>query len=160
MWKKIVFLVLGIGIGVILGAGLTMAYMGYTAATGMMMVQDAALFSMGESAREAYFHQPREVAVWALEKYIADLDEAIDQRRPAKAENSFLLLNPEMELTFSHTRLGKLYGQMGNTEKSQSHLDQALVHGKRANIMNLLTKEDYLRALEMRDLQQRQSGHE
>jgi hypothetical protein len=64
MWKKIALVILCL-IGCVLGGVLSMAYLGHNLAKGMFMLQEKEIFKMGEAAKEAYYSQTKEVAVWA-----------------------------------------------------------------------------------------------
>jgi hypothetical protein len=158
MWKKIGHIILGAVVGFILGWFSNMAYSGYHMAKAMFMFQEYEIFNQQESAEDAYFHQSPEVAVWALEHYCTAVEKVMEQRGPAVDTESFVLLSPEYDLTFAHTRLGKLYGQLGNADKSQYHFDQALTHAKATNLKTLNTKEDCLRYLEAMDSKAQEKG--
>jgi len=151
MLKRIGFIVLSAVVGFILGWVSNMAYSGYNLAGAMFMLQEYEILNQRESAEDAYFHQSPEVAVWALENYCTTIEEVKKQRGPVADSESFVLLTPEIDLTFSHVRLGKLYGQLGNADKSQYHFDQALTHAKAGNLKTLNTKEDCLRHLDAWD---------
>ena len=75
MWKKIGLIVLGLVGGCVLGVFITMAYMGHTLATGMFVLQEGEVCKIGGAAEDAYYNEPNEVAVWALENYIKTLNE-------------------------------------------------------------------------------------
>lgn len=106
---------------------------------------------MGEAAEDAYYNQPKEVAVWALENYIKTLNELKKERSHAEAENPYFILSPDTDLVFAHARLGKLYKQMGNDEKSRHHFDQAISLGKNTSLKCIDTEQDCLRALDALD---------
>jgi tetratricopeptide (TPR) repeat protein len=151
MWKKIGLIVLCLVVGCILGAILSMAYSGHKLATGMFMLQEKEIFEMGEAVEEAYYSQPNEVAVWALENYIKILNELKEERSPAKVENPYFILSPDTDLAFAHTRLGKLYKQMGNDEKSRYHFEQAISCSKHTKLKCINTEEDCLKTLDALD---------
>ena len=73
MWKKIGLAALFFVIGCILGVILNMTYFGHKVATVMFMLQEKEISKIGEAAEDAYYNQPNEVAVWALESYIKTL---------------------------------------------------------------------------------------
>jgi hypothetical protein len=151
MLKKIGLVILVAGVGFILGWISNMAYSGYTIARFMLILQDYELATQRQSAEDAYFHQSPEVAVWALEHFCTAVEKVIEQRGSVADSKAFVLLSPEYDLTFSHARLGKLYGQMGDAGKSQYHFDQAVLHAKAANLKAINTKEDCLKYLEAMD---------
>lgn len=149
MWKKIGLIVLCLVIGCILGGVLSMAYMGHNLAKGMFMLQEKEIFEMGEAAEDAYYSQPNEVAVWALESYIKTLNKVKEERSPAGIENPyFIFLSPDKDLVFAHARLGKLYKQMGNDEKSRYHFEQAISCSKLTSFECINTEEDCLKILD------------
>jgi hypothetical protein len=154
MWKKIVLVILCLVIGCILGGVLSMAYMGHTLATGMFMLQEKEIGLFGEAAVDAYYNQPSEVAVWALETHIKMLNTVKEERSHAGVENPYFILSPDTDLVFAHARLGKLYKQMGNAEKSEYHFKQAISLGKNTSKAMLKcpnTEEDCLRLLDILD---------
>ena len=154
MWKKIGLIVLCLAIGCILGVILNMAYFGHKLATGMFMLQEKEICEMGGTAVDAYYNQPNEVAVWVLESYIKTLNKVKQERSLTRVENPYFILSPDTDLVFAHARLGKLYKQMGNAEKSRYHFEQAISHSKHAEskcFNTLNTEEDCVRMLEALD---------
>ena len=151
MWKKLGLIVLCLAIGCGLGVFLSMVYTGRTLAMGMFMLQEKEIFNMGEAAENAYYNEPNEVAVWALSNYIKTLNELKEERRPAKVKNPYFLLSPDTDLVFAYARLGKLYKQMGNTEKSQYYFEQAISLSKNTGPKDLNTEEDCLKMLDLLD---------
>ena len=152
MWKKIGLIVLCLVTGCVLGTILSMAYFGHKLAAGMFMLQEKEICEMGETAVDACYNQPNEVAVWALESYIKTLNKVKEERSHARVENPYFMLSPDTELVFTHARLGKLYKQMGNAEKSRHHFEQAISLSKRAKLKYLVnTEEDCVRMLDIVD---------
>lgn len=151
MWKKIGLVVLGIVIGCILGAVLSMAYLGRTMATGMFSLQEKEIFNIGEAAEDAYYNEPNEVAVWALENYIKTLNNLKEERKSVSVKNPYFILTPNIDLFFAHARLGKIYKQIGNDEKSRYHLEQAIPYSKNSQCTFVNTQEDCLKMLEHLD---------
>jgi len=62
MRKIIIFTLLGFVIGIALGCIITMAFGGHKAASAMFMFQEKAIYEMEESAIQAYYNEPNEVA--------------------------------------------------------------------------------------------------
>ncbi len=151
MWKKIGLVALGIVIGCVLGVFLSMAYMGRTLATGMFFLQEKELVNIGEAAEDAYYNEPNEVAVWALENYIKTLNNLKEERKSINVKNPYFILSPDTDLLFAHARLGKIYKQLGNDEKSQYHLEQAISYGKNSQCKSVNTQEDCLKMLDALD---------
>jgi tetratricopeptide (TPR) repeat protein len=148
MWKKIGLVILYLVIGCVLGGTLSMAYLGHNLATGMFMLQEKEIFKIGEAAEEAYYNEPNEVAVWALENYVKILNELKKERAPAKTKNPYFILSPDIDSVLAHARLGKLYKQMGNAEKSSHHFEQAISYSKYTPLKSINTEEDCLRILD------------
>jgi tetratricopeptide (TPR) repeat protein len=146
--EKVVLVILCLVIGCILGGVLTMAYLGHNMAQAMFMLQEKEIFEMGEAAKDAYYNQPNEVAVWALENYIKILNELKEERSPAKVKNPYIILDPDTDLVFTHARLGKLYEQMGNAEKSEYNFKQAISCSKNTCFKCISTEEDCLKILD------------
>ena len=151
MWKKIGLVVLCLAIGCVLGVVLSMAYSGHKLATVMFMLQEKEIFKMGEAAEDAYYNQPNEVAVWALENQIKRLNKVKEERSAAGVENPYFMLSPDTDLVFAHLRLGKLYKQMGSDEKSRYNFEQAISLGKNTRLKCINTEEDCLRTLDALD---------
>jgi tetratricopeptide (TPR) repeat protein len=151
MWKKIGLIILCLAIGCGLGVVFSISYMGRTLAIGMFTLQEKEIFNMGEAAEDAYYNEPNEVAVWALLNYIKTLNELKEERRPAKVKSPYFVLSPDTDLVFAHARLGKLYKQMGNTEKSQYHFEKAIFYSKDAGPKSIKTQEDCLMMLDCLD---------
>jgi len=150
-WKKIGLIVLCLAIGCVLGVILSTVYFGHKLATGMFMLQEKEIFEMGETAEDAYYNQPNEVAVWALESYIKTLNKVKEERSHAGVENPYFILSPDTDLVFAHARLGKLFKQMGDTEKSRYHFEQAISHSKYTKLKCFNTEEDCVRMLDTLD---------
>ena len=151
MWKKIGLVILGLVIGGVLGSVGTMAYCGYSLAKCMFMLQEKEILRIGERAEEAYHNQPNEVAAWALTSYIETLKELKEERSVAESENPYLLLTPDRDLVFAHGRVGQLYKEMDNAEKSRYHFKEALSYCSsngpkfiktEADLMNYINKLD------------------
>ena len=151
MWKKIGLIILCLVIGCILGGVLSMAYLGHNLATAMFMLQEKEIVEMGEAVEDAYYSQPNEVAVWALESYIKTLNKVKEERGHAGVEDPYLILSPDTDLVFAHARLGKLYKQLGNDEKSQSNFEQAISLSKNTKLKCINTEEDCLKTLDALD---------
>ncbi len=144
MWKKVVLVILYFAIGCISGGILSMAYLGHNLAKGMFMLQEKEIFEMGEAAEDAYYNQPSEVAVWALENYIKTLNKIKEERGHAGLENPYVILDPDTDLVFAHARLGKLYRQMGNAERSEYNFKQAISCSRDTCFKYISTEEDCL----------------
>jgi hypothetical protein len=151
MWKKIGLVVLGIVIGCVLGIVLSMAYMGRTLARGMFVLQEGEVIKIGEAAEDAYYNEPNEVAIWALENYIKTLNDLKEERKPVNVKNPYLILTPDIDLSFAHARLGKIYKQMGNDEKSRYNFEQAISYSKNTKLKSLNTQEDCEKMLDALD---------
>lgn len=151
MWKKIGLIVLGLAGGCVLGVFISMAYMGRTLAIGMFSLQEKEIFNIGQAAEDAYYNEPNQVAVWALENYIKTLNNLKEERKPATVKNPYFILTPDIDLLFAHARLGKIYKQMGNDEKSRYHFEQAISHSKNTRLKSLNTQEDCEKMLDALD---------
>lgn len=151
MWKKIGLIVLCLVIGCVLGVVLNTAYLGHKVARAMFLLQEKEIFKIGEAAEDAYYNQPNEVAVWALENYVKTLNDLKEERGHAGVENPYIILSPDTDLVFAHARLGKLYKQMGNAEKSEYHFKQAISLSKNISLICINTEEDCLRILDALD---------
>jgi tetratricopeptide (TPR) repeat protein len=142
MWKKIGLVALGIAIGCVLGVFLSMAYMGHTLAVGMFFLQEKELVNIGEAAEDAYHNEPNQVGIWALENYIKTLNNLKEERKSINVKNPYFILSPDTDLLFAHARLGKIYKQLGNDEKSRYHFEQAISYSKNTKCQSLNTQED------------------
>ncbi|MHC4264657.1 MAG: hypothetical protein ACYSUK_01845 [Planctomycetota bacterium] len=130
MWKKIVLVSLCLVVGFVIGCILTMAYTGHTMATTMFMLQEKEIFEMEEVAVQAYYNEPNEVAVWALENCISTLNRVKEERSIPEVEDPYHILSPIYSLTICHAMLGQLYKKMGEPAKSQKNFEQAISYGR------------------------------
>lgn len=74
MKKTIILTLLGFVIGLAIGCIATMAFLGHKLASSMFVLQEKKIFEMEEASVKAYYDQPAEVAIWALENYISTLN--------------------------------------------------------------------------------------
>ena len=144
MKKIIIFTLLGFVIGLAVGCIITMAFLGHKMASAMFMLQEKEIFEMEEATVQAYYNQPNEVAIWALENYIKTLNRLKEERSSAEVENPYFILSPVQSLTFAHTRLGQLYKKTDNIEKSKYHFKQAMSHIKNTKLKVIKTEEDLI----------------
>jgi hypothetical protein len=96
---------------------------------------------MEEASVDAYYNQPAEVAVWALENYISTLNRLKEERASFEVENPYFLLRPDPSIVFSHARLGQLYKKLNNTGKHKYHFEQAMSKSKEINFPAFDTEE-------------------
>lgn len=141
MKKTIILTLLGFVIGLAIGCIATMAFLGHKLASSMFVLQEKKFFEMEEASVKAYYDQPAEVAIWALENYISTLNKLKEERASAEVENPYFLLRPDHSLVFSHARLGQLYKKLNNTEKHKYHLEQAMSKSKEINFPAFDTEE-------------------
>lgn len=151
--KTIGFAILFLAIGLVLGFIFSAAYFGHTISTSMFMLQEKEIFELEEATEKAYYNQPIEVAIWALENYIDTLNRLKEERSSADVENPYFILSPDSSLAIAHARLWKLYKEVNNSEKSRYHLEQAISHGK-----GLATEEDLIRLLANLDKNRDEGG--
>ena len=153
MKKTIIFTLLGFVIGVALGHIITMASQGYEIASAMFMLQEKEIFEMEEAAVQAYYNEPNEVAVWALENHIKTLNRLKEERSSAEVENPYFIFPPFQPLVFTHTRLGQLYKKMGYIEKSRHNFEQAMSNIENAGLKGIKTEEDLIAFMNRLDQQ-------
>lgn len=144
MKKTIILTLLGFVVGLAIGCIATMTYYGHSLATFMLSSQEREIFEMEEASVKAYYDQPAEVAIWALENYISTLNRLKEERASAEVENPYFLLRPDHSLIFSHARLGQLYKKLNNTEKHKYHLEQAMSKSKEINFPSFDTEEQLI----------------
>jgi len=141
MRKKIALAILCLAIGFIAGYIFNMTYTTAKLARAMFMLQEKEIFQMEEAAVRAYYTEPNEVAVWALENQINTLNKLKEERSQTDVNQPYW---PDQSLALLHARLGQLYNKMNNSEKSNYHFDQALYYSKLA-LKNVNTREDLLK---------------
>ena len=156
MKKTIIFTLLGLVIGLAIGFIMAIAFFGHTMASGMFMFQEKEVFAMEEAAIQAYYKEPSEVAVWALENYIKTLNRLEEERSSTEVENPYLLLSPAQSLIFTHARLGELYKKLGNVEKSRYNFERAMSNIENPMLKVIKTEEDLVALIHRLDKEIRQ----
>lgn len=156
MKKTIIFTLLGFMIGLALGHIVTMAFTGYKIATAMFMLQEKEIFEMEEVAVQAYYDEPNEVAVWALENHIKTLNRLKEERSSSSVEDPYFILSPAQSLVLTHARLGQLYKKMGCIEKSKHNFEQAMSNIENAKLKVIKTEEDLVVLINRLDKEIRQ----
>ncbi|MFO7869874.1 MAG: hypothetical protein R6V03_00370 [Kiritimatiellia bacterium] len=72
-----------------------------------------------EKSEQAYYHEEPEVAAWALKDYISMANEYSSNQFVEPVDTEYYVL-------LSHARLARIYKQLGQREKREKHLTQAL----------------------------------
>ena len=126
MLKKIGLLVLVFLTGCIVGGIIVMACYGYRLSRGMFVLQDMDIVRSENTATEAYLSELPEIGIWALNNHLDFFDDVIEQRTAGgdEAENVFIFMEPKLRW-LSHVRLGLLYEEIGNEEKSDESFRKA-----------------------------------
>jgi hypothetical protein len=124
--RTITLILVGVVFGVLAGYFGAMARYGHSVATFMLSSQEMEIIEFENSAVDAYYNEPTEAAVWALETYIGTLNRLKEERSSGGGENPYLFLRPDDALMCSHARLGQLYKKLDNSEKSKYHFEQAM----------------------------------
>ena len=144
MKKTILFTVVGFVVGLAFGCLGAMAYYGYSTATFMLTSQEKEIIRFEWSAEDAYYNQPTEVAIWALENLVSTLNSFKEERPFTEVEVPYFLLRPDHSLVFSHARLGQLYKKLDNTEKYKYHFDLAMSLSKENSFPSFDTEEELI----------------
>jgi len=140
--KKAIFVSLtAFVIGLAIGGIATMAYSGFKFSSTIFMFQEREIFEMEAASEKAYYEQPAEVAIWALENYISTLNRVKEERGSAGAESPYFILSPDRSLIYSHARLGQLYKKLNNDEKQKYHFDMAMSKSKEIKFPKFDTEE-------------------
>ena len=156
MKKTIIFTLLGFVIGLALGYIIAMAFTGYKIASAMLMLQEKEIIEMEEAAVQAYYNEPNEVAVWALENHIKTLNRIKEERSSSDVENPYFILIPAQSLVCIHARLGQLYKKMGYAEKSKHNFEQAMSNIENTKLKAIATEEDLVALINRLDKEIRQ----
>ena len=156
MRKTIIFTLLAFVIGLALGYIITMAFTGYKIASAMFMLQEQEILEMEEVAVQAYYNEPNEVAVWALENHIKTLNRLKEERSSSDVENPYFILFPAQSLVCTHARLGQLYKKMSCVEKSKHNFEQAMSNIENAKLKAIKTEEDLVALINRLDKEIRQ----
>ena len=122
MLKKILFALIFIVVGGVLGGIGATTYSGYYFVRGMFMLQDNDIIRMEIAATDAYFNESPEVAIWAMERYLDFFNEVVEQRITAiettkDRSKDFFIVTPG-ERWISYVRLALLYEKTGNDAKA------------------------------------------
>ena len=155
MKKTIIFTLLAIVIGCIIGFIGAMAYCGPGVATMMFTLQEMEISEFENSAVNAYYNQPAEVAIWALEKHICTLNRVKGERSSAKVENPFFMLTPNLSLVFAHGRIANLYKKLNNPKKYKFHFDKAMAISKGNNLSAFDNEEEFIDFIHKMDSSQK-----
>lgn len=123
--KTIVFPIIGLVIGIVLGGIGSMAFFGKSLARAMFMLQEAEVLRNENSAIQAYLNESPEVGIWALENYINSMNQVIKEREIEDNQHVFVLIKPTITLRYAHVRLALLYEKTGNDSKRKENFDKA-----------------------------------
>lgn len=140
--KKALFLTLVVFIiGLVIGFVGTLDYFGHTTATLMLLNQEMEIVEFEGSTVDAYYNQPTEVAIWALENYINTLNRVKEEHALADTEKPYILFSPDRSLALSHARLVLLYKKLNDPEKCKYHFEMATSQTKGINLSAFDTEE-------------------
>lgn len=130
MLRKIIFALVFIVVGALIGGFGAMAYTGYGLAHFMLMVQDMDIARAQEWAFDAYMNEPPETGIWVMEKYLNYFDELIESRWSVAGDKTekkklFGLTRPESRW-IDYVRLAILYETIGDMENRDQCIQKAV----------------------------------
>ena len=142
MWKIILLAAACLVVGFLAGGFVFMAYSMPSFAKTMFLLQEGEVIKFSWAAKDAYYNEPNQTAVWAWNYYIKAINEIAKERNPEGGKTNYFFIPYNQDLAFAHTRLGILYRKLGDVEKSKYHFDKALSLAETAGWKNIKTKED------------------
>jgi hypothetical protein len=126
-------------VGLAIGMLGTMIYAGQTWANALYFLKEGEVVDSEMLAFDAYQHEPRPIAIYALQQDLAKLEDTqVDYNsNPALITNSMI----RVRLMVANARLGQLLADDGQFEQSSNHVAKALnyasmVGGKFFSITN------------------------
>jgi hypothetical protein len=138
MSKKAYFISAGCFIlGLALGIGGTMAYLGKVAAEGIFLTKTGELAEVGQQAEDAYLHDSEPVAMYALSQYLAKLKDDEQLGLPPFMDRQDILFG----MVMTHARLAHLYQMSGQTNLSAQETAEALRCAKMSGKFLWVTNE-------------------
>lgn len=143
MKKTITLISVGVVFGVVAGYFGGMVLYRHSVATFMLSSQEMEIIEFEDCAVDAYYNEPTEAAVWAMETFIGTLNRLKEERSSSGGEN-YLFLRPDESLMCSHARLGQLYKKLNNSEKSTYHFEQAMAKRKETDRPPFATDEELI----------------
>jgi len=114
-------------LGLILGIIGTAVLIGKVAAEGVVLMKAGELAASGEQADNAYQHESRAVAIYALSQYLTTLkeDEGLVADMPEHSKAPINKLDVRFGMIMTHGRLAQLYDEAGQTNLGAQHLAEA-----------------------------------
>ena len=89
MWKIILLAAACLIVGFIVCGFVFVAYFMPIYARMMFVIQEGEVIKFSEAAMDAYYNEPNETAVWALNYYIRAVSEMAKERDPSGGEDRF-----------------------------------------------------------------------
>ena len=142
--RTITLILVGVVFGVLTGYFGAMALYRHSVATFMLSSQEMEIIEFENCAVDAYYNEPTEAAVWALETYVGTLDRLKEERSSGGGENPYLFVRPDISLVCSHARLGQLYKKLDDSEKSKYHFEQAMSKRQETKMPSFDTEEELI----------------
>lgn len=147
MSKKTYFISIGcLIVGLMLGIGgtyfFTTVYWGKATANGLFLIKELEIHDSGTRAFEAYQHESRPVAIYALNQHLTALQKA----QEIGSESRVFMTRLEILrcMMFTHARLAKLYAESGETNLSVKHVTEAFKFASETSTFQAVTNQSQL----------------
>lgn len=125
---------MGLIVGFVLGVGGTYVaitqYAATRAAGTLFVVEQMKLGEASERAHQAYRHESKPVAIYALSEYANMLKKTHEMPENPRLMTRRMLA---FDLTLAHARLAKLYAETGETQLSAQHVTEALAYAQKSS---------------------------
>jgi tetratricopeptide (TPR) repeat protein len=150
MWKR-AFIFIGLFLaGAVIGGAAVFELVMPTMVKSVFLIQEKEIFELGEAAKEAYFNEPNETAVWALKTYIKSMDKIEAERQAADANKIYVLLSPD-DKVIARARLGCVYYRIGQMEKAQEQFKLATEDRASSMGYRFKTQDDWMQLVKQMD---------
>ena len=142
MWKIILLAAACIVIGFVVGSFVGKVNLVSSVDEAVFVTQESLAFKFGQAAKDAYYNEPNQTAVWALKYYIGSINEMIRDRGLENMKPDSFFTGFNQDLIIAHARLGILYRKLGDLKESKFHFDEAMSIVRSTGLEFVKTPED------------------
>jgi|SRR5208282_1412001 len=135
--KSLFYCIACLLVGVAVGCFYTQARTGRVVANTFATLEFSDLGESSERAQNAYQHENAPVAIYAL-------TEVLDKQKAAERIGETAFISKQIisiDLMLTHARLAKLYAQVGQTNLSAQHIEEALDYARTDSKLAITNKD-------------------